>query len=178
MADTPVPTCTLDELCTSVQQEMGRRHFPSPGGRVADGLNARTVRYYTTLGLIDRPLSYQGGSARYGPRHLLQLLAIKALQARFLPLPEVQKHLYGKSDAELLQIVESVPAQDDGPRLESVLSCQPVPGLRLLVEDREAFLDWVRAHPDPALTERLQQAIDLLKSPNHARRNVNGSADS
>jgi len=59
---------TLDDLCVTAQEEVEKRHMPSPGGKVNSTLNARTVRYYTTLGLVDRPTGYEGGVACYGER--------------------------------------------------------------------------------------------------------------
>ena len=42
-------------------------------GRVALEVDVRTVRFYASLGLVDRPLSYLDRRARYGRRHLLQV---------------------------------------------------------------------------------------------------------
>ena len=39
---------------------------------------------------------------------MLQLLAIKALQALDLPLAEIQQRLYARSDAELKGLVEDL----------------------------------------------------------------------
>lgn len=78
-------------------------------GRVADAPDARTIRYYQTLGLVDRPLA-SGREVRYTARHALQVVAIKALQARGVPLAEVQRRLYGRSDAELAAVVGEAPA--------------------------------------------------------------------
>jgi hypothetical protein len=55
---------------------------------------------------VDRPTEYVGGQARYGYRHLLQLVAIKLLQARFLPLGRIQQHLYGQPDAGLEALID------------------------------------------------------------------------
>ncbi|HWT85302.1 MAG TPA: MerR family transcriptional regulator, partial [Myxococcales bacterium] len=72
----------LDELSTRVAGELAERglHGAAADGRVSAAPDSRTVRYYTTLGLLDRP-TIEARQARYGERHLLQLLAIKALQA-------------------------------------------------------------------------------------------------
>ena len=64
----------------------------------------RTIRYYTTLGLLDRPAAMRGRTALYGPRHLLQLVAIKRLQARGLSLAAVQERVVGLSDAALRRL--------------------------------------------------------------------------
>ena len=45
---------------------------PAPNDRVRELPDRRTVRYYATLGLLDRP-TIQGRTAFYGRRHLLQL---------------------------------------------------------------------------------------------------------
>ena len=50
-------------------------------GRVRDVPNERLVRWYVTVGLVDPPLSRRGRVARYGRRHLLQLVAVKRRQA-------------------------------------------------------------------------------------------------
>lgn len=49
--------------------------------RVQDTINPRLVRHYTTQGLLDKPLKL-GREARYGYRHLLQLLVLRRLLAK------------------------------------------------------------------------------------------------
>jgi DNA-binding transcriptional MerR regulator len=117
----------LEELSGRVAEELGGRGLlgAAPDARVSSAPDARTVRYYTTLGLIDRP-RIEGRQARYGERHLLQLLAIKALQALDLPLAQIQQRLYGRSDAELKALVESVAAQ-----AKDAVQATPLPAVRL-----------------------------------------------
>jgi DNA-binding transcriptional MerR regulator len=86
--------------------EMSTR-FTEPGGqsrRVRWEPNERLIRYYTTLGLLDRPAELRGRTAYYGDRHLLQLLAIKALQAQGVPLQEIQATLAGRTQGELQEL--------------------------------------------------------------------------
>src|SRR6266511_973198 len=64
----------------------------------------RSGTYYTTLGLLDRPAEMRGRTAYYGPRHLLQLLAIKRLQAAGRTLTEIQQTLLGLSEGELRRL--------------------------------------------------------------------------
>jgi hypothetical protein len=73
-------------------------------GRVRDVPDPRTIRYYTTLGLLDRPAAFRGRTALYGPRHLLQLAAIKRLQARGLSLAEVQREVAGVTEGVLKRV--------------------------------------------------------------------------
>ena len=143
---------SLEELSQHSQRELEQRKIPNPGGRVSQVLSARTIRYYTSLGLVDRPSSYDGGVAKYGPRHLLQLLAIKILQAEYLPLPEIQKQLFGRSEQELTEVVESASRVDESSenrppaRNETWVTRRVLPGLRLLVDDRDLLAEWLRVH--------------------------------
>ena len=56
-----------------------------PSGRVRAVPDRRAIRCTSTIGLIDRPVAHRGRTALYGPRHLLQLVAVKRLQARGCP---------------------------------------------------------------------------------------------
>jgi DNA-binding transcriptional MerR regulator len=69
--------------------------------RVRWNPNPRLIRYYTSLGLLDRPFGVRGHTVYYGRRHLLQLLAIKALQSEGEPLAAIQERLQGLPDADL-----------------------------------------------------------------------------
>src|SRR5438477_1109261 len=103
---------SLPELSSEVATALSRLGLlgAAPDARVSAAPDARTVRYYTTLGLLDRP-TIVGRQARYGRRHVRQLLAVKALQAGALPLAGIQQRLYGRSDAELEALVRSLGAQ-------------------------------------------------------------------
>ena len=77
-------------------------------GRVRDVPNERLIRWYVTVGLVDPPLSRRGRVARYGRRHLLQLVAVKRRQAEGRSLAEIQAELAGVTD-EALTAIASVP---------------------------------------------------------------------
>jgi DNA-binding transcriptional MerR regulator len=77
-------------------------------GRVRDMPNERLVRWYVTVGLVDPPLSRRGRIARYGRRHLLQLVAVKRRQAEGRSLAEIQAELAGATD-ETLAAIARVP---------------------------------------------------------------------
>jgi DNA-binding transcriptional MerR regulator len=70
-------------------------------GRVRDVPNERLIRWYVTVGLVDPPLSRRGRIARYGRRHLLQLVAVKRRQAEGRSLAEIQAELAGATDEAL-----------------------------------------------------------------------------
>jgi DNA-binding transcriptional MerR regulator len=154
----------LDELSDRVERELGARGLlgAAPDARVSAAPDARTVRYYTTLGLLDRP-RIEGRQARYGERHLLQLLAIKALQAFDLPLAAIQQRLYGRGDAELKALVESLAAQaraHAAPELAvPALRLREIavePGVRLIVEE-----GW-RPRDRTALETKIRAALAAL----------------
>jgi DNA-binding transcriptional MerR regulator len=58
-------------------------------GRVAEQVDPRSVRYYTTLGLLDRP-TQSGRRVVYGPKHLEQVVSVKKLQALGFSLTEIR----------------------------------------------------------------------------------------
>src|SRR5919202_6540270 len=92
------PLCTLDELTAQVALALAVDYPGQPSGRVRDVPDARTVRYYTTLGLVDRPAAMRGRTALYARRHLLQLVAVKRLQAQGRSLADVQVELAAAGD--------------------------------------------------------------------------------
>jgi len=88
-------------------------------GRVRDVPNERLIRWYGTVGLVDPPLSRRGRVARYGRRHLLQLVAVKRRQAEGKSLAEIQVELAGVTDETLAAVAQvpalrPVPAQEGG----------------------------------------------------------------
>jgi DNA-binding transcriptional MerR regulator len=97
---------TIDELSARAAEALAVGYEGVPSSRVRDVPDLRTIRYYTTLGLLDRAAAMRGRTALYGPRHLFQLVAIKHLQARGLSLAAVQERMLGKSDAALRKIAE------------------------------------------------------------------------
>jgi DNA-binding transcriptional MerR regulator len=152
----------LDELSDRIERELTARGLlgAAPDARVSAAPDARTVRYYATLGLLDRP-RIEGRQARYGERHVLQLLAIKALQAANLPLGEIQRRLYARSDEELKALIESL-AAEARPRPAAVppsVRLREVaiePGVRLMVEE-----GW-RARDPAALEAKIRAALAAI----------------
>lgn len=74
----------------------------------AAGVSPRTVRYYVQRGLLPAP-PFKGPDTVYGEDHLLRLKAIRALQARFLPLDAIQVELARLSPDELKALVDAEP---------------------------------------------------------------------
>lgn len=102
---------TLDELTAQVALALSVDYEGADNGRVRDVPDRRTIRYYTTLGLIDRPTAMRGRTAFYSRRHLLQLVAIKRLQVRGATLVEIQEKLLGLNEAGLRRLAK-LPSED------------------------------------------------------------------
>jgi len=115
---------TIHQLCTEVERVLAVDYAGSSNGRVRDIPDLRTIRYYTTAGLLDRPAEMRGRTALYGRRHLLQLVAIKKLQARGLSLTQVQERLGGATDAMLRRLAGGRAEAD----LEMDADSAPAPG--------------------------------------------------
>jgi DNA-binding transcriptional MerR regulator len=133
---------------------------PSGDGRISPVPDARTVRYYATLGLIDRPL-VQGREARYRERHVLQLLAIKVLQAHGLRLGEIQRRLYARSDAELTALVEAGAPRTG--RAQPPIVWREValaPGLKLVADEH-----WAPGPQSEVLVQKFREALAALAPP-------------
>src|SRR5262249_52147529 len=75
-------------------------------GSVSEVPDERMVRYYSSEGLIAAPEGRQGSAAVYGYTHLLQLLAVKKLQADHLSIKNIRELVEGKTDRDLEQILD------------------------------------------------------------------------
>jgi DNA-binding transcriptional MerR regulator len=98
---------TIDELCAQAEAALADGAARQPSGRVREIPDRRTIRWYSTIGLLDRPAAMHGRTALYNQRHLLQLLAVKRLQARGVPLAEVQTRLAGATDRMLARLAQT-----------------------------------------------------------------------
>jgi len=94
----------MDELVEQVAAALTAEYSGAPNGRVRDLPDRRAIRWYTTTGLVDRPLGMRGRTALYGRRHLLQLVAVKRRQAQGHTLAAIQAELHGASDAVLADV--------------------------------------------------------------------------
>ena len=95
-------THTVEQLAEAVNQWCDEHGVIPASGQTGERMTERNVRYYRTLGLVDAPMV--GGGIGYGEKHLLQLIAIRLLQAQGLPLNRIRDLLLGRSLAELRQI--------------------------------------------------------------------------
>lgn len=100
-------TCTLDELADLANALL--RDTTISDRRIGDHLDGRTVRYYTTNGLLPRPFVGSDRRARYGREHLVRLLAVRRLQAGGVTLADVYRHLV-VADVDALDEIAGLPA--------------------------------------------------------------------
>jgi DNA-binding transcriptional MerR regulator len=153
---------TMDQLVERAHAALAAEYPGAPNGRVRDLPDRRSIRWYATTGMVDRPLGMRGRTALYGPRHLLQLVAIKRRQAAGRTLAEIQQELAGAPD-EALAAVARVPGRlltTDGAEPETVtrppfwkqapvsFDISPEPGLPLPAAPAAAAP--ASAAPDPA----------------------------
>jgi DNA-binding transcriptional MerR regulator len=116
---------TLEELVTAAAAELTRLDITPADGRATNRPDARTLRYYTTIGLLDPPLERRHRRAIYGRRHLRQAVAVKTLQADGVPLADIQRRLAGIDDAALARI-----ADDHAPMVAALAAAPPPPPTR------------------------------------------------
>lgn len=95
---------TLDQLTELVETALAVDYPGQVNGRVRAVPDRRAIRWYSTIGLVDRPADMRGRTALYGRRHLLQLVAIKRLQSQGRTLAEIQAELSGATDRTLRSI--------------------------------------------------------------------------
>ncbi|MBZ0189942.1 MAG: MerR family transcriptional regulator [Candidatus Obscuribacterales bacterium] len=166
-------TFSVDGLTKEVARLLQERGLLSvqQDQRVSSNPDVRTIRYYTSLGLIDRP-KMDGRQARYGERHVLQILAIKALQSVSLPLSEIQSLLYGSTDEELENVVDTVRESNRVKRkllgketFKATLLREIViePGLKLVAE-----AGWSPEIEETVILDRIKAALVALKAADDA----------
>ncbi|WP_431909391.1 MerR family transcriptional regulator [Nonomuraea jabiensis] len=107
---------TIGELAerAALALRAGSDGAPALNGRVRDVPGERLIRWYTTIGLVDPPLTRRGRIAQYGRRHLLQLVAVKRLQAAGHSIAEIQAALAGATDRMLESAAGLGPASGAG----------------------------------------------------------------
>ncbi|HEX2691967.1 MAG TPA: MerR family transcriptional regulator [Kofleriaceae bacterium] len=121
------PLWTLPELVAEVATRIAA--LPAPkNGQVRAVPDERTVRYYVTLGLLDRPSTMRGRTALYGRNHVAQVVAIKRLQAMGRSLSEIQT-LWPTLDDQTLARMSGVelPAKGRPPARTEFWKREPTP---------------------------------------------------
>jgi hypothetical protein len=99
---------SLEDLAERVGQALAADDVRAPNGRVREVPDARAIRWYATIGLVDRPRVGPRRASRYTARHLLQVVAVKRRQAEGRTLAEIQAELAGATD-DTLRAVARIP---------------------------------------------------------------------
>lgn len=140
-------TWTLAELVSEASGLLAAMNVAAGDARVASTPDARAVRYYQSLGIVERPLRYEGRRAIYGWRHLIAVLAIKLLQSQGFSLARIQNAFTAQPfdawEAAVLQAlgaepsppVEPVPAASS-PTPSALSSFEVAPGVVLTIDPR------------------------------------------
>ncbi len=123
---------TLADLVAQVEQHLAA--LPAPkNGQVRAVPDDRTIRYYGTIGLLDRPLAMRGRTALYGKKHVAQVVAIKRLQNLGRSLAEIQASWPTLDDATLarmsgvaLPVAAPAPVRRDFWKHEIVAAPEPL----------------------------------------------------
>jgi len=92
---------TLDELVEAAEALLAAVAPVQQRYKVTARPDVRTIRYYTSQGLLPKPVGYDGGRARYALTHLLRLLWIKKLQAEHHTLARIKQQMKKASDADV-----------------------------------------------------------------------------
>jgi DNA-binding transcriptional MerR regulator len=166
------PRWTLDELAERVDAALAVDYPGQSSGRVRAVPDRRAIRWYTTIGLIDRPIAHRGRTALYGPRHLLQLVAVKRLQAKGEPLVAIQQQLAGATDTQLARVAHlpagaAVPLAGVAAGSGSPTSPSAPDGGRHAAEERAAAVQ-PAAGPPRGVAARARRA-DFWREPPAAR---------
>jgi DNA-binding transcriptional MerR regulator len=145
----------LDHLVLTARALIEMSNLAPLDGRVAEFPDARTVRYYQTMGLIMKPTRYDGRNAVYGYEHLRQLVVLKLLQARGLSLTQIQRTLMQASSIELeTALMEAV---QTGASLIDVQS----PELQEKIDEVERGIASLRERRKPASVSEVPRRVPM-----------------
>ena len=146
----PVEGIGLDELAVLANQLLEARHVVMRDGRATERIDARTIRFYQTLGIVPKP-AYEGRRAIYERDHLVRVVSAKALQAEGYSLAQIQGALPMRKTDELTQAlldleserkVHAAHASPDAPRASASSQVSPLqlapfhiaPGVTVLID--------------------------------------------
>jgi len=109
---------SLDELVTAANHALAG--VEAEDRRVAPAVDGRTVRWYTSSGLLP-PAEREGRYARYDRRHLQRLVAIRRLQADGWALGSIQRLLDRADERQLRRLA----AGTEAPSPEAFWAARP-----------------------------------------------------
>ena len=95
---------SISELADLVNEWCHQHHVQPLHQGAAPKVSIRNIRYYQSLGLVDRPARAAGKG--FSEKHRLQITAIRLLQARGLPLNKIKALLRGRSSQQLNDLAQ------------------------------------------------------------------------
>jgi len=104
----------LPEFVQAGERILSELDLEQERGTVTNVPDERTVRYYLSEGLIQAPEEKQGTASVFGYLNLLQLVAIKKLQADHLPIRKIREVVAGKSEQDLERLLGIADHSADG----------------------------------------------------------------
>ncbi|RYX86676.1 MerR family transcriptional regulator [bacterium] len=128
----------VDSFIQLVNELLPRYLSPETAEKAA--VSIRLARYFQTNGLLDEPFK-EGREARYGARHVLQLLAVRRLMANGYSTGSLSDLLRGASDDALQRLIEG-----ETPRFEASAPSQAQPASNEALD----FLAQVRKRSESA----------------------------
>jgi len=136
---------TLSALAEAARDLLSRAPRPTDD-RVTPHPDERTLRWYQSMGVVDRPLRYEGRQAVYGYRHLLQAVAVKLLQGQGYSLAQVQRALQGHDTRRLEDAVREAldlgapegpdPVPEPESRFPPLIAVEVAPGITVTIDPR------------------------------------------
>lgn len=130
--------------------------------KVTDVPDLRTLRYYMTEGLLDGPLTYEGGFARFGYRHVLQVVAIKKLQSEYLPIRKIREVLSGLDVRALEKLVRD--GAPETPKPSGGLGTGLLRGILSRRQTPAAPIAWSRHEIAPGLEVHIRNDFPIRES--------------
>ncbi len=96
---------SIEELAESINRWCVEHGITPANGQAGERITERNIRFYRTRGILDAPGSESGEHKRgFSEKHAAQLRAIRLLQARPLPLEEIQAQIQGRSLEDLQEL--------------------------------------------------------------------------
>ncbi len=154
---------TLTELVDVANRLLPTLLPKDASGRVAEDVNPRLVRHYTTLGLLPEPRK-EGREARYLYEHLLKLLVVRRLLAEGFSSQAIGQLLAGMDEATLVRV------------LDGGVEVKLVPAAGSEAHERRSFLERVRRSAGLAPPAETRVAMPKRRSAalDHAADEVEG----
>ncbi len=100
LASIPAVGVDLAELTHLANQMFEAQDLVVDDGRANNRVDARTIRFYQTLGIVPKP-EYEGRRAIYQREHLLRVISAKQLQSEGFTLAQIQAALPARSTDDL-----------------------------------------------------------------------------